>query len=427
MLERLESIRGHVLAPDPDQRRIVAWPDALVRIGADGRVTGIEAAPPDCEQPQTWPGAVIVPGLVDCHVHYPQTRIIGSASGPLLRWLERSVFPEESRFSDSEHARAVADEFCTAMLAQGTTCAGVFGSCHPGATEILFEALDRHGLRAVAGPTLMDRGAPEGAILAAAPALEALAGLHARWHGHDGGRLRVAVVPRFAIACSPELLRGAADFAARHQLIVHTHIAENREEIELTAELFPASADYLGVYGDHGLAGPRTLLAHAVHLGEAEWARVVAGNMSIAHCPDSNFFLGSGCMPLRAALDRGARVGLGSDVGAGRSFSMRRIAAAAYDAALVRDQPVTPEELLWLATRGGARILGDGAPLGCIAPGFEADLVAIDLPAGVDPDDPAAVVDGLLFRHDAGPVRATLVRGETVWERDSAVRVPPRG
>jgi guanine deaminase len=415
MSPRLQLIRGRVLAPEPDRRRITLWSDALIRIDAEGRIVELGAAPADCEVGETWPGAVILPAFVDCHLHYPQTRILGSASGPLLPWLQSSVFPEEARFAEREHAVAVAEEFCDALIAQGTTCAGVFSSSHPSATQILLETLDRRGLRAVTGVTLMDRSAPDELTLEADVALAALEALHERWHGHERDRLRVSVIPRFGISCTPELMRRAAQLAERHQLLIQTHISENLDELRFTAELFPTCRDYLGVYEDHGLASARTILAHAIHLDEREWDRVAAGDLAIAHCPDSNFFLGSGCMPLRAALERDLRVGLGSDVGAGRTFSMRRVAAAAYDAALVRGEPVDPEQLLWLATRGGARVLDAAEQLGCVAPGFDADLVAVDLPAHLHGDvELPRILDALLFRHDAGPARATLVRGQVL-------------
>jgi len=409
MASELKTIRGRLLAPDPDERRIVLWPDALIHLDGRGRITDVRRAPEGCDVPETWPGTVVTPGMVDCHLHFPQTRILGSASGPLLPWLERSVFPEESRFVDPEHAQAVADEFCSSMIAQGTTTAGIFSSSHLGATQVLLEALDRRGLRAVTGVTLMDRSAPDAVTLEVEPALAALDELRGRWHGHDDDRLRIAAVPRFAIACSGELMHRAADYAAQHELFVHTHISENLDEIRVTGEMFPDSRDYLGVYEDHGLVGSRTILAHAVHLSEDEWTRLADRDATVAHCPDSNFFLGSGCMSLRKALERGVRVGLGTDVGAGRTFSVRRVAAAAYDASLIVEQPVGPEELLWLATRGGARVLGPADRLGCIAPGFDADLVAIEVPDHVR--ELSATLDALLFRHDAGSVRATLVRG----------------
>lgn len=411
-LRRPATLRGRLLAPDPAARRVEHHADAVVELDAAGTITSVSPAGPACPIPTTWPGAVILPGFVDTHLHYPQTRIIGSASGPLLPWLRASVFPEESRFVEPAHATAVAEELCASLLAQGTTTAALYSSSHPAATEILLHALDRHGLRAITGPTLMDRDAPPALLQPVGAIVPALEDLCARWHDHDGGRLRLSSIPRFALSCTPALLRHAAAFAEAHGLLVQTHVSENLDEIAATRAAFPGSRDYLGVYEDHGLVGPRTILAHCIHFSDDEWARVRDQDVAVAHCPDSNFFLGSGQMPLRRALDLGIRVGLGTDVGAGRTFSLRRVAAAAHDAALVRGEPVTPEELLWLATRGGALALGLGDRIGCVAPGFHADLVAVDLPPGEH--EGAALLDALLFRHDAGPVRATMVAGRLV-------------
>jgi guanine deaminase len=405
------TLRGRALCPRADAPRVDAIDDAVIEVDAGGRITAVGPAPPGCAVPETHPGAVLLPGFVDTHVHFPQTRVIGSASGPLLTWLERSVFPEEARFAATAYAAAVALEFCDAMIRQGTTCAAIYSSSHPAATDALLAELDRRGLRALAGLTLMDRGAPPELLLPAPAALDALAALLARWHEHDHGRLRVSVVPRFALSCSPALLRGAADLAAAHGLWVQTHISENREELRATAAAFPGARDYLAVYEDHGLVGPRTLLAHCIWLTGDEWDRVAAHDAAVAHCPDSNFFLGSGCMPLRAATERRVRVGLGSDVGAGRSFSLRRVAAAAYDAALVVGAPASAEELLWRATAGGAAALGLAGLVGRLAPGHEADVVAVDAPEGLAGP---ALFDALLFRHDAPPVRAVYVRGRPI-------------
>ncbi len=407
MSTRFTTLRGRMLAPDPDAPSLRLYEDALLELDDAGRITALREAPAESEVPETWPGAVILPGFVDVHLHYPQTRVIGSASGPLLPWLERSVFPEEARFADHDYAVAVAEGFCEALIRQGTTCAAIYSSSHPIAARVLFETLDRSGLRAEAGLTLMDRNAPAELLLDADAAMAASAELLERWHGHDHDRLRLSMIPRFAISCTPQLLRAAGEFADAHALTVQTHIAENRDEITTTLELFPRARDYLEVYESHGCATARTILAHCIHLSESEWQRVAAQDLAVAHCPDSNFFLGSGQMPLATALARGVRIGLGTDVGAGRTFSIRRTASAAYDAALVREDPVTPEQLLWLATRGGARALGKHH-LGCLAPGYEGDFVAIAAPEGVSL---AELIDALLFRHDAGPVLATMVRG----------------
>ncbi len=403
------TLRGRVLCPRAGAPRFDELADAAIELDEAGRIASVGPAPPGCQVPETHPGAVLLPGFVDTHLHFPQTRVIGSASGPLLDWLERSVFPEEARFADPAYAAEVARELCDALIAQGTTCAAVYSSSHPGATDALFAELDRRGLRALAGLTLMDRGAPPANLLDAAAALDACAALHERWHGRDRGRLSFSVIPRFALSCSGALLRGAADFASRHGLLVQTHLSENRAELRATAAAFPEHADYLAVYEDHGLVGARTVLAHCIWLSGAEWDRVAARGAAVAHCPDSNFFLGSGCMPLARAAARGIRIGLGTDVGAGRTFSLRRVAAAAYDAALVVGEGrASPEELLWRATCGGARALGLEHVIGRVAPGLDADLVAIDVPEAAAGE---ALIDHLLFRHDAGPVRATYVRG----------------
>ena len=413
----LGPVRGRFLCPHPTEPRFSVLDDGLLVVAPDGRIASLDAAPVGCAVPETRPGAVWLPGFVDTHIHYPQTRVLGSATGPLLDWLATTVFPEEARFREAAHAAVVAEDFCAALVAQGTTCASVYSSSDPGATEILFSALDRHGLRGQAGLTLMDRGAPPELLSAAGPALEACERLAERWHGHDDGRLAFCVTPRFALSCSAALLRGAAELAERRGLPVQTHLSENLAELAATATAFPQSVDYLGVYADHGLAGPRSIFAHCIHLSTGEWDRMAALDCAVSHCPDSNFFLGSGLMPLRAPLERGLRVGLGTDMGAGRTFSMRRIVAGAYDAALLTGSATTAEALLWRATRGGALALGVGARVGCLAPGFDADVVAIDLP----PRARAArseVFDALAFRRDHGAVAAVAVRGRLLRALD---------
>lgn len=408
----LRTLRGRLLCPADGARTVRLLPDGLLEIDADGRIASVGPAPADCPVPETRPGAVWLPGLVDTHIHFPQTRIIGSATGPLLDWLQRSVFPEESRFVERAYAEAVAEEFCAALVAAGTTTAAIYSASDPGATDALFAALDRWGLRARAGLTLMDRDAPPALCVPAEKALPAAERLIDRWHGHDD-RLFFCVTPRFALSCTPALLSGAASLAERHGLWIQTHISENAAEIAATGAAFPGHADYLAVYADHGLVGPRTLLAHCIWLDDGGWDRLAHHGCAVAHCPDSNFFLGSGLMPLDAALKRDIPVGLGTDVGAGRSFSVRRIAAAAYDTARLLDAPQSAEALLWLATAGGARALGFGDRIGRLAKGLDADLVAVDLPPYIG-DDRAQLFDALVFRHDAPPVGAVYVRGRAV-------------
>jgi len=383
-------------------------PDAVIEIDENGRISAFGPAPSGCAVPETLPGTVWMPGFVDAHVHFPQTRVLGRSSGALLDWLEQTVFPEEARFADKTYATTVAAEFCRALIASGTTTAAIYGSSHPVATAALFAALDRAHLRALVGLTLMDRGAPPALCLDARSALVAAETLIARWHEHDEGRLRFAVTPRFALSCSEALLDGAGELALRHGLPVQTHLSENLAEIAAVGKAFPDAAHYFDVYAKHGLCTERTVFGHCIHLSDEEWTALNAAGAAVAHCPDSNFFLGSGVMPLRRTLERGVRVGLGSDVGAGRTFSLRRIAASAYDAALVAGARLAPAELLWLATLGGARALGQGDRIGRLAPDYEADLIAVSAP---EVEDREALLDALLFSHSTEPVRNVLVRG----------------
>ena len=401
-------LRGRMLAPARGGPTLRWIDDGVITIDSEGTITSIEAATADLDLPETHPGAVLLPGLVDTHVHYPQTRVRGSASGPLLEWLQATVFPEEAKFVDRGYAAAVAEEFCSAMIRQGTTSASIFGSPHAEATDILFATLARRGLRAHLGLTLMDRGAPPQNLLERSASMAACEALIERWHLHDRGRLRFCVTPRFALSCTPALLRDAALLAERHDLGIQTHLAENDEELRATAASFPDAADYLDVYRAHGLLGERSLFAHCIHLSNSAWDRLAASRAAIAHCPDSNFFLGSGVMSLQAATSRGIRVGLGTDVGAGRTFSLRRVAARAYDAALLDGSPTNAQALLWYATRGGAVALGLGEQVGLLEVGFDADLIALERPPADDSRDP---FDALLFDLDAAPVRATYVRG----------------
>lgn len=405
--------RGRVLTPVGSAGALAYFPDGLLVVEAGRLVSvGPYAAGEATGAVLDLRPAVLLPGFVDAHLHFPQTRVIGSASGPLLDWLDQTVFPEEARFRDEAYARAVAAELTARLLAAGTTTSAVFSSSSEQATGALFEALDRAGLRAVAGLTLMDQACPEAVRVPAAEALAASSRLVARWHGHDHGRLTFAVTPRFALSCSRALMEGAARLAADHQLLIQTHIAENAAEGEAVLAAHPWGGDYLGIYEKTGLLGPRTVLAHAIHLSASEWDRVAALGVSIAHCPDSNFFLGSGRMRLREAESRRVPIGLGSDVAAGRSFDLRRAMAHCYDNALALGQGVAPAHLLKLATLGGAAALGLAAETGSLEAGKSADFIAVSLPEYVDTE--GAILAQLAF-GDSGRVERVFVRGERVF------------
>ncbi|MBM4357953.1 MAG: guanine deaminase [Deltaproteobacteria bacterium] len=387
-------------------------PDGLVVIDQDGRIRHAGRASRvrhDGPLIDVRPD-LVVPGFVDTHTHFPQTRIIGCATGPLLDWLEQSVFPEEARFRRRAYASEVADELVGRLCLAGTTTVATYSSSSPLATDVAFEAFANAGLRAVVGLTWMEERCPEALRIGTDEALAASRKLVRKWHEHDGGRLRFAVTPRFALSCSRRMLKAAGDLAREHDLIVQTHVAENEREGEATLAAHPYASSYLDVYDQAGLLGERTILAHAIHLDRRDWSRIADAGTAIAHCPDSNFFLGSGRMKLDPSRRRGIAVGLGSDVAAGRSFSIRRAMASAYDNALAAGSTVEPAELLRLATLGGARTLGCDRVTGSLEPGKDADLIVIPMRRAVKTLD--AALAALIFDNDDVRVTASFVRGK---------------
>lgn len=411
----MPTLRARALLPtNPGHTEWIG--DARVAWSDDGKLTEVEPwsdrSSDVSEQVIDLRPAILTPGFVDSHVHYPQTRIVGAATGPLLTWLATSTFPEEARFKDDDHATSVARTFVTALAAAGTTTSFVYGSVHPHASERLLGELARRGLRALVGPVLMDEGAPSELLLPADQALPALEALADRWHGHDG-RLEVAVVPRFALSCSRELMAGAGRLADDRDLWVSTHLAENLDECAEARRRFKA-ADYLSIYEDAGLLRRKSIYAHCIHLSDDAWTRFADAGAVVAHCPDSNDFLGSGGMPVATVRDRQIPLSVGTDVAAGRSYRVPRILSAAWDNALRQGVRLTPDELLWWGTAGGAAALGM-THVGRLVPGADADLVLHDVPTWVD--DKQGALAWLLFHHDSPWPRATWVRGRQVWDR----------
>lgn len=325
------------------------------------------------------PERLIVPGLIDLHVHYPQTGMIASYGEQLLEWLTRYTFPCEERLQDPAHAAALAGFFLDELLRNGTTCALVFCTSAPASVDALFTAAQARGMRVISGQTLMSRGAPAALLNPPEQALAQVQGQITRWHGVD--RLRYALTPRFALTSTREELAAVGALRAAHpDLYLHTHLAESVFEVARVAEDFPEAQDYLDVYDRAGLVGPRAVFAHGIHLEERALARLHQAQAAIAFCPSSNLFLGSGLFPLGRALDpsRPVQVGLGTDVGAGTSFSLLRTMGEAYKVAQLQHERLSPARALWLATGGAARALDLAGQVGTLEPGAEADVLALD-------------------------------------------------
>ena len=371
----------------------------LVRDGviiARGAFAEVHADHPDTELVDLRSG-VLLPGLVDTHVHYPQVRAIGALGMPLLEWLERCALPEEARLASVDYAREVAAEFVFGLVSAGTTTALAFGSHFAPAVDTLFTEAERVGLRITSGLVVSDRGLPEVLLTTPERAYDEACALAARWHGR--GRLRYAATPRFSYSAGDELLDACAAVLKDVSGCWFTsHVNENPAEVAEVAELFVGALHYVDTYDRHGLVGERSVLAHNLHADDDELAVLAARGAAVAHCPTSNAALGSGLFPLRRHVEHGVRVALGSDVGAGTGFSLLKEGLQAYfmQSLLGRDGlPLTSTHLLHLATRAGALALGLGEQVGDLGVGRQFDAVWVRPLA----DDPLDV--GL--RHAATP------------------------
>ncbi len=347
------------------------------RIMRTGPLADLRTAAPDARI-ERYDDHLISPGFIDAHAHYPQTGIIASWGKRLRDWLETYTFPEEMRFADPAYAHRIANRYLDLTLANGTTTVATFCTSHAHSVDAFFEAAQSRNLCAVAGKTCMDRNAPAALLDTAQSAYDDSAALIARWHGI--GRLTYAITPRFSPTSTPDQLSALGALWAEHPTcLMQTHLSEQVEEIAWVKSLFPTARDYLDTYESHGLLGPRGLYGHAIHLTARERARLAETGAALIHCPTSNTFIGSGLFDMAARLEDGHRIGLATDTGGGSSFSMLRTMAAAYEIGQLSGTALHPAQLWWLATAGSADALHLSDQIGTIAPGMEADLVAINL------------------------------------------------
>jgi len=436
--ENLMALRGTIVTcrddpflTDPAQAFAVET-DGIVfcrngLIAAVGPAAELLASMPPETAVTDYSGCLIAPGFIDTHVHYVQTEIVASYGTQLLDWLDRYAFPAELAFADSAHAAAMARVFCDELLRNGTTTALVFCAVYPQSVDALFAEAERRGMRIAAGKVLMDRNAPARLRDTAQQGYDDSKALIARWHGR--GRALYAITPRFAGTSTAAQLDAAGTLWREHpDVFVHTHIAENRREVEWTAELFPQRKNYLDIYDHHGLIGRRAVLAHGVHLSEDELRRCHESGAALAHCPTSNLFLGSGLFRIAAMKDphRPVHVGLGTDIGGGTSFSLLATMGAAYEIAQLDGRALSAAEAFYLATLGGARALALDDRIGSIAPGREADLVVLDPSAtpllALRHARSHSVEDtlfALMMLGDDRAVRATYVAGQLAHLRET--------
>ncbi|MES2262429.1 MAG: guanine deaminase [Pseudomonadota bacterium] len=392
---QLTAYRGNVLHflddPATSTHPYDYFEDGVLLIGTDGKVKAVGPASTVLSanpyaQVVDYSGKLIMPGFIDSHVHYPQTEMIGSFGEQLLEWLDTYTFPTEKQFADKVYAKKIAKTFLNELARNGTTTALVFGTVHPQSVDALFEEAATHNMRLIAGKVMMDRNAPSYLLDTPTTSYNDSKALIQRWH--KNGRALYAVTPRFAPTSTPEQLTKAGQLLQEFpDVYMHTHLSENKSEIAWVQSLFPQSNGYLDVYNSFGLSRKRSVYAHGVHLTDAEFTSLAQTNSAIAFCPTSNLFLGSGLFDLQKAEQYHVNVGLGTDVGAGTSFSALQTMGEAYKVIQMHkaftdhpedSRPLTSLKAYYLATLGAARALDLDNKIGSFKVGNEADFIVVN-------------------------------------------------
>ena len=392
MAPKTTAIRGPVLTYTGDpfahglEHTMVYEFDAIVAI-ADGRITHF--GPAERIRPQLPAGteikdygkdSLISAGFIDSHVHFPQTPMIAAYGEQLLDWLNKYTFPTEQKYADKEFARSVAKVFLQENLRNGITCGCIYCTVYPQSVDALFEEAEKLGMRLAAGKVMMDRNAPEKLLDTPKTGYDDSKALIKKWHNR--GRLLYAITPRFAPTSTPEQLEATGSLCKEHpECYMQTHVSENKGEVAWVKELFPERKGYLDVYDHYSLCRPRAVFGHGIHLTDDEMQVMHRTGSAIAHCPTSNFFLGSGFFNIQRAMqkERPVRVGLGTDLGAGTSFSILATLNEAYKAAQLNSYALSACHAYYVATRGTAHAMYLEDKIGSIAPGMEADIVVLDM------------------------------------------------
>jgi 5-methylthioadenosine/S-adenosylhomocysteine deaminase len=388
---------------------------AVGRVAEDGHDTVIDGR-----------GGYLLPGFVQTHVHLCQTLFRGFADDmPLLEWLRLRVWPMEAAHTPST-LRASVRLAAAELLRTGTTSVLTMETVHD--TDVVFETLAEVGLRATVGKCMMDfdSDVPRRLQEETRASIDESLALKKRWHGAAGGRLRAAFAPRFAVSCSRELLEAVGALALSEQALVHTHAAENRDEVEFVRRMSGglSNVEYLAAVG---LATPHLCAAHCVWVTDAEQALLAERHVKVLHCPGSNLKLGSGIAPIVEMRARGISVSLGSDGAACNNrldmFDEMRLAATLQ--ALRKAPGVLPaRDVVWMATREGARAVGQETEIGSIEPGKRADLVLIDrsAPHLTPSPDPWSTI---VYSARGTDVRTVVVDGDVLVHEHMLTRMDP--
>jgi guanine deaminase len=422
-------IRGRVLSFRDDPATAGASAHSLIEDGAVlisagmieavGEARDILSRAPKDSVVEDHAGSFLMAGLIDAHIHYSQTQVIGSYGAQLLDWLQNYTFVEEQKFVDPAHCARGAEFFLDELFRSGTTTAMVYCTVHPQSVDAFFTAAEARGARMIAGKVMMDRDAPPALMDTAERSYDESKALIERWRGR--GRLGYAITPRFAVTSTQAQLDAAGALAREFpDCYVQTHADENKAEIARVAELYPEAKSYIDVYARAGLTGPRSVIGHCIHLQESEVDELAQSRSVAAFCPTSNLFLGSGLFDEARLARAGVRIALATDVGGGTSYSMLHTAAEGYKVLQLNQQSWPALHAFYRMTLGNARALSLDDRIGSVEPGKEADLIALDPRATPALAHRMETADGdlevelfaLMMMGDDRAVRQTYVAGE---------------
>jgi guanine deaminase len=336
-------------------------------------------------------GRLILPGLVDLHIHAPQFAFRGLGMDlELLDWLNTHAFPEESKYSNHDYAHRAYKLFVEHLKRGPNTRIVVFATVHVHSTMILMDMLEESGLVSMVGKVNMDRNCPDGLREeSAAVSLDATRKWLESCALKNYTNTKPVLTPRFIPSCSNELLLGLAALRREFSLPVQSHLSENHREIDWVRELCPESESYAAAYCDFGLFGDAapTVMAHCVWSDQKEIALMAEQGVFAAHCPQSNTNLSSGIAPVRQFLNAGADVGLGSDIAGGVNSSIFRAMSDAIQVSKLRrpllcidEKAISLEEAFYLATAGGGMFFSksDMGNCGSFEPGYDFDALVIN-------------------------------------------------
>ena len=352
----------------------------------DGLVTGVasDLKTLDSEGAEVvdFGDSLLIPAMNDVHVHAPQYRNQGIAMDlELLPWLQNYTFPEESKYVDTAYAERMYRRFVRDLWRFGTMRATVFATVHKNSTRLLMNLFKETGMGAQVGKVDMNRNCPDALCETVDDAIKDNEELIAEFNKPDG-LVRPIITPRFIPSCTPELLQACGELAKKYNLPVQSHLSENMSEIAWVAELEPESRHYGDAYNRYGLFGQTpTVMAHCVWTDGKELEMMKKNRVMVAHCPTSNFNLGSGMSPIRTFLEEDVPVGLGSDISGGHDLSIFKMIVYAIQVSKMHWQRnrekafLTLPEAFWIATKSAGRLYGK---VGSFEPGYEFDALVID-------------------------------------------------